>query len=77
MYYFIKVTGEDGMFFDYVGERWMEDHIALLIKEGYKAEKVKEEDVPPCKFRFFDGSLQKYQECSHLGGDNFYFDVDD
>lgn len=78
MYCFIKVVGgEDGVFYDYVGEWLTEEHIAFLRKEGYDAEKVKEEDVPPCKFRLFGDSLRGWYECSHLGGEDFYIDAED
>ena len=77
MYCFIKVVGEDGVFYDYVGEWLADEHIAQLKKKGYDAEKVKEDEVPPCRFRLFNDSLRVWYECSHLGGEDFYIDVDD
>lgn len=39
MYCFIKVVGEDGVFYDYVGEWLADEHIAQLKKRGMMPKK--------------------------------------
>lgn len=69
---FIKVTGEDGIFFDLVASHNVSKHIAALTDEGYEAESIATSKVPPCTVRDFTDSLEKYTEVTFKSGTDFY-----
>jgi hypothetical protein len=72
---FIKVTGEDGNFYDLVLKTNAQTHIDNQRLEGYTAVKVKIKDVSPCIFRNFTcaGTSNSYYECKRKDGVDFYF----
>lgn len=71
-YRFIRVTGEDGVFFDLVRDGLVAKHIAGLREGGYEAEKVARKAVPPCLFRNFGDDLSGYRDATWRGGGYFY-----
>ena len=70
---FVKVTGEDGIFYDLVKSTDSKKHIEALASEGYTATTVSKTTVPACRFRDFTGGLQKYRDASIKNGTEFYF----
>jgi hypothetical protein len=69
---FIKVIGEDGMFYDLTTVSDSKKHIAMLTNEGYDADIVPPRVVPSCTLRDFTDGLNSYTEVSFRGGGNFY-----
>lgn len=69
---FIKVSGEDGVFYDLVNSYDSKKHIATLINDGYEAKIVSPKIVPSCIMRDFTDSLNKYVEVVFRGGGDFY-----
>ena len=70
---FVKVTGEDGIFYDLVKTIDSKHHIEALGNEGYAAVIVNKTTVPACRFRDFTDGLQKYRDASIKNGTEFYF----
>ena len=68
----VKVSGEDGIFYDYVMARNMNAHIAHLQAGGYDAEPVYVADVPPCIYRDFSMGEETYTEQVRHNGKDFY-----
>ncbi|MFA7675364.1 MAG: hypothetical protein WCY38_04795 [Endomicrobiia bacterium] len=69
---FIKVTGEDGVFYDLVNCNDSKEHRMHLIEEGYKAEVVPPKVVPSCIMRDFTDGLNSYVEVNFRDGGDFY-----
>ena len=72
----IKVTGEDGTFYDYVMYKNRLSHLDFLREGGYSAEMVSPQDVPPCVYRDFSLGEYSYTEQRYHGGEQFYFRED-
>jgi len=72
VYNFIRVTGEDGVFYDLVRDVLTTKHITALRDRGYEAEKVDRKDVPACIFRDIREDLDRYSLSTWLGGSEFY-----
>lgn len=70
---FVKVTCEDGIFFDLCNSNQWLEHIEILREGGYKAVGIDHNNVPPCIYRDFTRWLQSYKEVSWKNGKEFYF----
>ncbi len=68
----IKVTGEDGVFFDLVMRRNRESHLNFLRAGGYEAVAVAASDVLPCIYRDFTMGEDTYTEHVWRNGTDFY-----
>ncbi len=73
---FVKVTGEDGTFYDLVRQFEVKEHISKLTNDGYTAAIVKRTNVPTCRFRDFTDGLKSYSDASIKNGTQFYFQED-
>ena len=69
---FIKVTGEDGVFYDLVNVSDSTTHIQRLIKEGYDAKITFPKLVPSCIMRDFTDGLENYVDVMFRDGGSFY-----
>ena len=69
---FIKVTGEDGVFYDLVRDCDSRNHRMRLIDEGYQVEVVPPKVVPSCVMRDFTDGIDSYVEVNFREGGNFY-----
>ena len=69
---FIKVVGEDGVFYDLCRKFEVGKHIQMLIEGGYEATPVSGKDVPPCRFRDFSDGLESYTDAVWKDGSDFY-----
>lgn len=72
---FIKVTGEDGVFYDLVSTYDTDKHIATLIVGGYEAKVVPPKVVPSCVMRDFTDGLNCYTEVNFREGGDFYHEI--
>ena len=77
---FIRVGGDDGIFYDLVSHWHVKDHIQHLIDGGYTASVARRKDVPNCRFRDFTSSphAASYRDALRVDApgiqsDNFYF----
>ena len=71
---FVKVTGEDGVFYDLTNKHEAKEHIIALKNEGFEAIKINRTEVPPCTYRNFTDSLDRYTEDVLENGTEFYFE---
>ncbi|OPX46431.1 hypothetical protein CLHUN_02470 [Ruminiclostridium hungatei] len=69
---FIKVTGEDGVFYDIVRSFDSQKHRGMLQDEGYEAEVVPPKVVPSCTMRDFTNGLGSYMPVVFRDGGDFY-----
>ena len=70
---FVKVTGDDGIFYDKVLSKNSTEHMTLLQSEGYFTDLICDSDLPACVYRDFTNGLNSYTEQSYHGGKQFYF----
>ncbi len=70
---FIKVTGEDGTFYDLCRGFETGKHIDMLKNEGYTATIIRRKEVPPCQFRDFSDGLESYTDATWKNGSEFYW----
>lgn len=74
---FVKVTGEDGTFYDLVERYDIKEHVKNLTDGGYIAVAVPKTAVPDCIYRDFSNGLGSYTEGSINGSETFYIKSSD
>lgn len=73
---FVKVTGEDGVFYDLVSRAMLDAHVKDLEAGGYKVSLADSDSVPPCIYRDFTATADfySYEEHAWENGTDFYLD---